>query len=125
MAYVFYNPNPLNKHIGDCVIRAVAKATEQDWEHAYLDIVLQGYLMKDIPSSDYVWNAYLKKKGFTRTLLPDTCPDCYTVEDFCQDHPFGTYILKVNEHVVNAQNGDYFDTWDSGHEAIISYWEKR
>ena len=82
-----YNPNPVRNLVGDCVIRAVAKLTDQTWDETYLDIALQGFLMKDMPSSNAVWNAYLINKGFNRYTIPNTCPDCYTVIDFCNDHP--------------------------------------
>jgi len=32
MAYVNYNPNPQGLSVGDCVIRAVSKATGLSWE---------------------------------------------------------------------------------------------
>jgi len=35
--------------------------------------------MSDMPSANRVWMAYLKKIGFKKYLIPDTCPDCYTV----------------------------------------------
>ena len=41
------NPNPKGKNIGDCVIRAIALATNQEWAKVYLDLCLQGYLMND------------------------------------------------------------------------------
>ena len=34
MAWIEYNPNPRRNRVGDCAIRAVAKATDQDWEMA-------------------------------------------------------------------------------------------
>ena len=32
MAFIYYNPNPQDSHVGDCVIRAVTKATNSTWE---------------------------------------------------------------------------------------------
>lgn len=55
---------------------------------------------------------------------PNTCPDCYTVADFCADHPRGVYVLALSSHVVCAENGSYFDTWDSGNEIPLFYWAK-
>lgn len=122
--FVFYNPNPQNKLVGDCVIRAVAKLTDKSWEDAYVDVVLQGFSMHDMPSANNVWGTYLKEHGYKQTLLPDVCPDCYTVTDFCRDYPKGKYLLAIGTHVVAVEDGDYFDTWDSGNEVPIYYFRK-
>lgn len=122
--FVLYNPNPEMLLVGDCVIRAVAKVTGEDWETVYAGIVAQGYKMHDMPSSNRVWGAYLKEKGYTRHALPDTCPDCYTVAEFCRDYPAGKYILATGSHVVAVENGDHYDTWDSANETPIYYWER-
>lgn len=95
-----YNPNPEGKSVGDCTVRAISKALGQDWETTYAGIALEGFLLCDMPSANHVWGAYLRHKGFTRHILPETCPDCYTVSDFSEDHPNGTYILALSGHVV-------------------------
>lgn len=120
-----YNANPLKKQVGDCTVRAISKVTHQDWEHAYSGMALYGYLLCDMPSANNVWGAYLKTKGFERHMIPDTCPDCYTVAEFCRDHPRGTYMLALSGHVVAVEDGDYFDSWDSGNEIPLYYWERK
>ncbi len=124
MGFKKYNPNPANKSVGDCTIRAISKALGQDWEKTYIDLALQGFQLCDMPSANYVWGAYLRKNGFRRHILPDTCPDCYTVEDFAAEHPRGTYILAISGHVVCVQDGEWHDTWDSGGEVPLYYWER-
>lgn len=39
-----YNPNPVGRRVGDCAVRAVAKALDIDWETAYAKIVKNGFL---------------------------------------------------------------------------------
>lgn len=124
MGYKYYNPNPQAARVGDCTIRAISKALDQRWEETYMSLVLQGFLQADMPSANSVWGSYLKKKGFKRQMIPDQCPDCYTVQEFAQDHPDGTYILALNGHVVAIKDGDYYDTWDSGQEVPVYYWQK-
>lgn len=122
--YEFYNPNPAHKRVGDCTVRAISKALDQSWETTFLGIVLQSLIMFDMPSANAVWGAYLKNKGFTRQIIPDTCPDCYTVSDFAADHPRGTYILALSKHVVCVQDGILYDSWDSREEVPLYYWER-
>lgn len=122
MAYIYFNPNPLGKRVGDCVIRAIAKLTRQDWETVYLGITTTGYELCDMPSSNAVWSAYLKRLGYRCFVIPDTCPQCYTVRDFCIDNPKGNFLVATGSHVVAVLDGDYYDAWDSGEEIPIYYW---
>ena len=123
--YVFYSNNPLGINVGDCVIRAISKALDMDWDSTYLDLIGYGYKEKDMPSANHVWGKYLTDRGFKRFMIPDTCPSCYTVKDFCEDNPVGTFILATGNHVVCIIDENYFDSWDSGNEIPIYFFQKR
>lgn len=124
MRFIYYNPNPRGKAAGDCTVRAISKATCTSWQEAYLALAIQGYLDGNMPSANAVWGAYLRKIGYTRHIVQDTCPDCYTVADFAQDHPMGTYILALSGHVVCVEDGVLYDSWQSQNETVLYYWEK-
>ncbi len=124
MAYVEYNPNPVGRKVGDCSVRAIAKALNVSWETSYIMLTMNGFAMGDMPSSDSVWGATLRQKGFKRTSIPSTCPDCYTAEEFCEDHPQGVFVLGFGGHVATAVDGDLYDSWDSSQEAPQFYWYK-
>ena len=123
-SYVFYNPNPKGVLVGDCVIRSISKLTDQDWDSVYTSLLLEGYVMKDMPSSNAVWGSYLMNHGYKRGVIPNTCPECYTVKDFCYEHPEGKYLLAMGTHVVAVEDGDYYDSWDSGNEIPVYYYTK-
>ena len=80
--------------------------------------------MKDMLASNAVWSAYLIGQGFTRHLIPNTCPDCYTVKDFADDHKQGVYVLGTGSHAVAVIDGNYYDSWDSGDEIPIYYFRR-
>ena len=124
LAFQRFNGNPRHRRVGDCTVRAISKALNQSWEETYTGLALQGFLLGDMPSANAVWGAYLREHGFTRHIIPDTCPDCYTVEEFSGEHPTGTYMLALSGHVVCVKDGDWFDTWDSGGEVPLYYWER-
>lgn len=124
MAYVYYNPNPKHRRTDDCVVRAISKITKKDWHYVYTQLCIRGFIMCDWGNCNEVWGSYLRKIGFERKSIPNTCPDCYTVKDFCKDYPKGKYILACGNHVIAIVDGNHYDTWDSSDEAIIFYWEK-
>lgn len=118
----YYNPNPAGKHTGDCVIRAVCKATGKNWDTVLAELYVWSHALKEMPDLNSLWSEYLHSLGFTRHALPDSCPYCYTVRDFCRDHPRGAYILATGTHLVTVVNGDWYDTTDTGFEIPIYYW---
>lgn len=123
--WIKFNPNPTDRNVEDCAVRAVAKALDTDWEHAYSQIAVNGFRMGDMPHSNSVWGAVLRQNGFYRSALPDTCPTCYTAEDFANDHPEGVYVLGFGRHVATVVDGDLYDSWDSSREIPQYFWYKK
>ena len=121
--WIEYNPNPLGIRVGDCVIRAISKALNESWEKVYIDLCVQGFMMGDLPNSNAIFSAYLRHKGFKRHTIED-CPDCYSVEDFCRDHPKGVFIIGTGTHAVAVIDSCYYDAWQSGKETPTYYFEK-
>lgn len=124
MAFIYYNENPDDLRVGDCVIRAISKIEGMSWYDTYIDLCSQGMEMSDWGDSNRVWMAYLKDIGYKITLLPSTCPDCYTIADFCKDFPKGKFLVATGNHIVAVVDGNYYDTWDSGTEIPIYYFVK-
>lgn len=119
-----YQPNPAGRNVGDCAVRALTKALDIDWETAFAELSSAGYMMADMPSSNSVWGAVLRKHGFKRTAIPDTCPDCYTAADFVMENPHGVYVLGFGNHVATVVDGVVYDSWNSTREIPQYYWHK-
>ena len=118
----YYNPSPVARNVGDCAVRALSKALGIDWEAAYATLAMSGYLMADMPSSNAVMAAILRKNGFYRHIIPNSCPDCYTIEDFANEHPQGVFVIGTGDHVVTVEDGTIYDSWDSRKEIPVYYW---
>ena len=118
------NPNPINNLVGDCVIRAICILTNKSWDYVFEELCYKAHSMYDMPSSNEVWGEYLLCLGYRRYIIPNTCPACYSVEQFCKDYPLGKYLLATGTHVIAVIDGDYYDTWDSGNEIPIYYFTK-
>ena len=122
--YIHTNPNPNGVYVEDCVVRAISIVTGRSWDDVYLNLCLQGYIMKNMPSVNNVWGTYLKSIGFRSCPLPTNCPDCYTIRYFCEQNQNGIFILATGSHVVAVVDGNYCDAWDSGDEMPIAVWRK-
>lgn len=122
--YIPINPNPNGSYVEDCVVRAISIVTGKTWDETFINLCLQAYLMKNMPSVNKVWGNYLASIGFVREQLPNTCPDCYTVRDFCYDNRKGIYLLATGSHVVAVVDGNYCDAWDSGDLMPIEVWRR-
>ena len=123
--WVRANPNPCRQEEPDCVVRAIAIATGQSWDTVHWDLCRLSHERCTMPSVNWLWELYLKRYGFEKFLLPETCPTCTTVREFCKRFPKGTYIIGTGTHAVACIDGDYLDAWDSGGEVGTYFFRKR
>lgn len=119
--YRRFENNPCKKSIGDCAVRAISAALDVDWYKAFDLLTKEARIMCDMPSADTVWGSVLRRNGFIRYMLPSNCPNCYSAEDFCYDHPVGIYVLAFGGHVATVKDGVLLDSWDSSAEIPLYY----
>lgn len=122
--WIEYNPNPSGRNVGDCAIRAVAKALNVDWETAFKMVAARAFELRDMPSSDAVWGSVLRDHGFYRFAIPNYCPDCYTTAEFLRDHPTGIFVFGYGGHTATAVNENLYDSWNSLQLTPVYYWMK-
>ena len=123
--WVRCNPNPLGKQTSDCVVRAIAIATNRSWREVYRELCELGEIECEMPNSNYLWGLYLKELGFEQFLLPENCPQCITVQAFCERYPEGTYVIGTGTHAVCIIDGDAFDSWNSLGESPSYFWRMK
>lgn len=119
--WIEYNPNPKKNNTNDCVIRALSKALECSWRKAKILVDVYSMELSQTEDSDLVWANILSDNGFTIEAI--FCKNC-NLMDFCRKHKNGLYVVKLPNHVVTVENGNYYDSWDSGEEIPIYYWRK-
>lgn len=107
--FEFYNNNPNNADIFDCSIRSLANATGTTWKQAYEELSENGkhlgLMMDSVESIEY----YLDNK------YPRVCFEETSVREFIYNHPNGSYVISMPNHltsVVNGINRDTFPTLD-------------
>lgn len=116
-----FNPNPKQKKIGDCTLRAYCAAFNISWEEAF-DIASE--IAKENSSMIQYVSDKVLKDHFECTLDDKynkktvKAKDRITVSEFAQTHPYGIYILGMRNHLVTLRNGEYWDSWDCGDKKI-------
>ena len=123
--WIYANPNPKNKQVPDCVIRAICIALNKPWLEVSDE--LYGFARREysVTCDDHVWGYYLYSLGFEPFLLPFTCPKCITIDEFTKYYPKGRYIIGTGKHAVAIIDGNYYDSWDSGNEIPSFFWRIR
>lgn len=99
----------LKTRIGDCVVRAIAIALEQDYKTTMQDLFALGLEMGCMPNTHDCWREYLSRKGWV-------------------EHKFGKQLVRINStkiprdqfvlcqtagHLVAINNDEVYDTWDA------------
>ena len=124
--FIYDNPHPKGKKVGDCVKRAICLVSEVDY------MVVQRQLnryKKETGAAVYNekrnWQPFIEKfmggkkisfpaqKGFSRM-------DGYR---FCEEYPKGRYILNMAGHLTCCIDGAIHDTWDCRHKCVYNAWE--
>ncbi len=124
--YRYFNPNPEGHTDAiDCTVRALCAALDIDWDWAYCLTAARGFEEKRMPVRNVTWWTILRRNGFDRAIIPNSCPDCYTAADFCRDHPRGVYVLCFDEHTACVRDGQVWDSYDSTDMVPIWYWYRR
>ena len=116
------NPNPAGHDVPDCVIRAICIALHLPWEQVHWELSVLSARYYSVTCDDRLWGRYLYYYGFRPFLMPESCPECITIRDFCRMFPRGTYIIGTGSHAVAVIDGNYYDTWDSGDQIPRFFW---
>ena len=123
--FKYYNANPNNNHVADCVVRAISTALNQSWEQTYSELCMLGLEMYSMPNSKEVYTKYIESKGWKRCKQPRKFDNTkYTGKEFTKVIK-GTVLAHIGgHHIVCIKGGKVLDTWDSTNGCIGNYWIK-
>lgn len=119
--FTYYNCNPANRQVNDCVVRAISLAQNRNWDIVYSELSTlaqqQCTMLDDV---SFIEN-YLNR------LYNTKCFKCkgyrMTVEEFIKNNPIGTFLITMKGHITCVINGKIYDTWDCSENFIWSAWE--
>lgn len=122
---------------GDCVIRAIAIATQTPYGHVYKEIIKTAHKINErkrnkiTTSPRYgvakeVTKEYLTSRGWNWTALMKIGSGCKT--HLSRDElPSGRIICSLSKHYVAVIDGVVHDTYDctrGGKRCVYGYWSK-
>ena len=119
MRFIRYNANPKDWKTGDCVVRALAAATQKTWEEVYEELCEIGKKKCRMPNEDQVINAFLKQNGFFPVKQEkDECGNWLDIEQLIDTYPEDILVIRTRRHLTTALQGTLVDTWNcSGQKA--------
>ena len=130
--FTFYNANPKNKYTADCIIRAIATATEVP----YNDVVMGLAELQCKTGMADPYDKYLASLGWLKHPQPRKYDNTkYTGKEFCEfiqkhnidnpKYPLNNVIAHIGgHHIVAIIKGKVHDIWNSTDGCIGNYWTK-
>lgn len=115
--YRFYNANPMDRNISDCVIRSLSVLTDRPWRAVYDELTdLAGDIGTIFSRVEFVEN-YLDDRYLRE------CHYSKTVGEFAKEHPYGKYAVTMNGHITAIINGTIIDTFNPENRIMRCAWK--
>lgn len=118
-----YFPTKLKKdRTNDCVIRAIAHATNLDYMQVFKDLCEIAVKVGHLPNNPNTYEKYLKKLGWTKNSpLKNNRGRKIRLRDFKSS---GTFIVHTTSHLTCVKDGVLYDSWDCRPWCANSYYTK-
>lgn len=117
--YLNIEPNKAIKE--DCVVRAIALASNSSYELIKRKLWLAGELYDCDCLCRFCYEHLIEDVLGYRKM---NCEDL-TVGEFADRHPFGTYLVRVPNHLSCLIDGVNYDLWDTRNERCDICWKVR
>lgn len=123
------NINPKGWKTGDCVVRALATATNRSWESTYLTLCDIGVKKCRMPNDKQTYEAFLKENGWVKQKMPVWYDafggkNRYTVAALADEFPDKRMVISVAHHLTFVDKGTLIDLWDCSSKSVGNYWIK-
>lgn len=116
--FVYYNRNPNNEIIGDCVIRAISTALGID----YYKVLNMLYKNSNYFNCDMLVKDCYKKIFDDYGLIEYTPKIEKTIKEVAEDFFDKKLVVRVPGHLVACLYGDIYDIWDCSNEIVDTFW---
>lgn len=108
------------KKIGDCVIRAIAIATERNYKAVWEEMFQTAKEIGMFPNSDEISHKYLFNLGWTEVKFGKELVRMNSSR--VKEQSIGRWIIcYIAGHWVAMKDGAIYDTWDSSENSMGDY----
>ena len=124
--YIYNNNNPRGiKNGADCVARAVSHALGIKWSDSVMELTKLGIELGRAFNEAKTYDKFLSNNGWKKERQPRK-PNGkkYTVSEFCQLFPIGSYVVSVSNHLTFVEDGKCYDTFDCTYKTVGNFWSK-
>lgn len=115
--YKFYNVNPLNKKLPDCVCRAISLATRTDY-NMVMDMLLDNGVCYDC--DELTIDCY--SKMISEIGYQEVDAENKKVSDICSEFTDNIVLIRIEGHLTCSVNGTCYDIWDCTDREADKYW---
>ena len=121
----FHNENPKGRRTGDCVIRAIGKASGDGWDKTFDGLVEVARRIKSELAWKDCYEKYLTEQGWVKCKQPRKADSTkYTVAEWCKLHRNGNMVVSVSNHLTCIIDGKCYDIWNCTGKTVLNYWTR-
>ena len=115
--FVYYNANPHNRNISDCVVRSLSVLTGKSWRDTYDELTdLAGDVSMMFDRVEFI-------EDYLDDRYPRECHYSKTVGEFAKEYKSGKYAVTMDGHITAIINGDIIDTFNPSNRIMRCAWK--
>lgn len=121
--FKYHNQNPHNRITTDCVARSISFALNIPYNNVVIEMAeiqcKTGFVVSEREE------LLLKAHGINKQpMLRHDDNTKYTLKEFINEHPRGTYLVRMPSHLTVVKDGINYDIWDctKSNRKVGNYW---
>ncbi len=114
--YKYYNNNPYQRHIDDCVVRSISVLTGKTWDETYDE------LSDKASDNGMMFDSVEFVEDYLDSKYPRECHYSKTLKEFIEERPYGKYAVTMNGHITAVIDGVVYDTFSPLNRVIRCAW---
>lgn len=115
---IYYNRNPDGNKESDCVTRAISLASGLP----YSSVRKKLYHMSELLNCEKLCVCCYRHLLDDIFKYPRVECEGYTVEEFADMHPQGSYLVRMSGHITTIIDGNIWDIFNCGKELCTDAW---